>query len=112
MVEQFVSEPIVPEKGAFSTELMAIGLASLPAAFTWRNRRYVIAESIGHEKKSSPEGGRAGNEVYLRRQEFTVRLDSGEIARLYIERHARRGASRTAAKHRWFMYTITGPDLP
>lgn len=110
--EQFVSEPISPEKGTFATDLMSRGLASLPTAFTWRNRRYVIVECMNHEKVSSPEGAKAGNEVYLRRQQFTVRLNTGQIARLYFQRQARAGQSREAAKQRWFLYTITSPELP
>src|SRR5262249_14990432 len=106
--EQFISEPITPEKRAFDPGIMASGLASLPVAFVWRDRRYQIVECLEHYKHSSPEGGVEGKERYLRRQLFTVRLDSGEIARLYFERQARRGASRVAARQRWFMYSI-GP---
>jgi len=104
--EQFVSEPIQPERGSFSTELMARGLASLPAAFTWRNRRYEIVECVHHEKQSSPEGGAAGGERYLRRQVFVVRLHTGQTATLYVQRQAPRGASPRAAKRRWFLYSI------
>ena len=104
--EEFVSEPITPEPGSFTTELMARGLASLPAAFTWRNRRYQIIECISHEKQSAPEGGRAGRERYLRRQVFVVRLNSGQQATLYLERQSRRGASPRAARKRWFLYSI------
>ena len=84
---QFISEPITPEPGSFATELMTLGLASLPAAFTWRNRRYQIRECLDHCKQSSPE---AAGEIYLRRQQFTVRLDSGQQAVLYVLRRAPR----------------------
>jgi len=110
--EKFISEPITPEKGTFSPELMSSGLAALPAAFTWRNRRFVIAECISHEKISSPEGGRIGNEVYLRRQQFTVRLEGGQIAKIYIERRARPSRRPDSAKQRWFLYTMADSDLP
>jgi hypothetical protein len=102
----FVSEPIVPEAGTFAPEMMARGLASLPGAFTWRGRRYRILECLEHVKQSSPE---ATGEVYLRRQEFLVRLDSGQLARVYVQRQAPAGASRAAAKQRWFLYTIQAP---
>ena len=103
---QFISEPITPERGDFDTTLMAQGLASLPGAFTWRGRRYEISDCLEHWKESSREGGRAGGELYLRRQRFRIRLDTGEIAEIYFERQARAGASKHAAKQRWFIYTI------
>jgi hypothetical protein len=88
---------------------MATGLASLPAAFTWRNRRYEIVECLEQSKVSAPEGGVEGHERYLRRQVFLVRLHTGQAATLYLERHARRGASPGAARRRWFLYSIGPP---
>jgi hypothetical protein len=78
--QEFVSEPIVPEPGSFTTGPMATGLASLPAAFTWRNRRYEIIECLDEAKVSAPEGGVEGRERYLRRQVFSVRLHTGQAA--------------------------------
>ena len=101
--QQFVSEPITPEPGTFSAGPMAAGLASLPGAFEWRNRRYRIIECLEHGKQSTadPRG-----EVYLRRQVFVVRLDSGQLATLYVLRQPPRGASPRAARRRWFLYSI------
>lgn len=110
--EQFVSEPITPQRGSFSTEPMAAGLASLPRAFTWRNRRYEIVECIRHEKVSAPEGHTEGKERYLRRQLFLVRLNTGQTATLYVQRQARRGASPQAARRRWFLYSIQAEPRP
>jgi len=104
--EQFVSEPITPEPGSFSTELMAMGLASLPGAFVWRKRRYRILECLQHDKQSAPE---PGGELYLRRQVFSVRLDTGQRATIYVQRQPPRGASPAAARRRWFLYSI-GPE--
>jgi len=104
---EFVSEPIRPERGGFSPELMTQGLASMPSAFEWRGRRYEIVECLSHVKQSSPEAHRAGGELYLRRQEFVVRLDSGQIARIYIERQPRAGSSARSSKNRWFLFTIS-----
>ncbi len=104
--EVFISEPIEPEPGSFSTELMARGLAALPGAFTWRARRYEVVECLDHFKESAPEGGKAGGERYLRRQVFIVRLDTGQRAKLYVQRHAPRGASGRVSKQRWFLYSI------
>ena len=111
--EEFVSEPIAPEPGSFSTAPMTRGLASLPAAFTWRNRRYRIIECLLHDKRSAPEGGVEGRERHLRRQEFVVRLDTGQRATLYFERQARRGASPRSARRRWFLHSIQAePEHP
>lgn len=104
--QQFVSEPITPEAGSFSPQMMATGLAALPDAFVWRNRRYRIVECLDHRKVSAPEGGVAGKERYLTRQVFTVRLDTGQRATIYVTRQAPRGASPQAAKRRWFLYSI------
>jgi len=104
--EQFVSEPITPEPGSFSTDLMAIGLASLPGAFVWRNRRYRVLECLRHDKQSGPE---PRGEIYLRRQVFSVRLDSGQLATIYVQRQPSRGGSPAAARRRWFLYSI-GPE--
>ncbi len=107
---EFISEAIEPDRGQFSTEMMTQGLAALPRSFTWRGRRYVIAECLDHVKQSRPEGYTADGERYLRRQQFRVRLDSGQVATIYVERHARRGASHAAARKRWFLYTISATD--
>ncbi|MCP3905391.1 MAG: hypothetical protein GY715_17330 [Planctomycetes bacterium] len=104
---EFVSEPITPVVGTFTTELMTRGLAALPGAFTWRDRRYEIVECLEHSKQSSPEGYTTDGERYLRRQRFRVRLDTGQEAVIYVERQSRPGVSRKTAKKRWFLFTIT-----
>ena len=104
--QEFVSEPITPQRGAFAPQMMAAGLASPPKAFVWRNRRYEVVECLDHEKVSAPEGGVSGKERYLRRQVFRVRLDTGQTATIYVQRQAPRGASPRAAKRRWFLYSI------
>ena len=110
--EQFISEPITPEVGSFSTELMARGLAALPGAFTWRNKRYEVVACIDHFKETSTEGGNAQSDRYLRRQVFVVELDTGEIAKLYVLRQGSAGGSSRAKKQRWYLYSITGPNNP
>ncbi len=105
--EEFISEPIEPEPGSFSTELMARGLAALPGAFTWRGRRYEVVECLDHFKETSTEGASAQGDRYLRRQVFIVGLDTGQRAKLYVQRQAPAGASPRAAKRRWYLYSIT-----
>lgn len=108
-IEQFISEPITPEVGSFSTELMARGLAALPGAFKWRDTRYEIVNCIDHFKETSTESSSAQGDRYLRRQVFVVELNTGEIAKLYILRKGSGGSSK-ARKQRWFIYSITGPE--
>ncbi len=108
--QQFVSEPITPEPGSFASAPMTRGLAALPGAFTWRNRRYEIIECLSHEKQTEAEGHVAGHERYLRRQVFVVQLHTGQTATLYIQRQAPRGATPRAARQRWFLYSIQGEE--
>lgn len=110
--EQFISEPITPEVGSFSTELMARGLAALPGAFTWREKRYEVINCIDHYKETSTESSKAQSDRYLRRQVFVVELDTGEIAKLYVLRQGASGGSSQAKKQRWYLYSITGPNNP
>lgn len=108
---EFVSEPITPEAGAFDAGQISTGLASLPAAFTWRNERFEIVDCLDHVKLSSREGGQAQGESYLRKQRFTVRLNTGQIAVIDFHRQTKARSGSKAAKQRWFMYTIEdGPD--
>lgn len=106
----FVSEPIEPEAGTFDPAVMSSGLASLPASFLWRDRRYRIVDCLRHAKQSGTEGHKAGGERYLRRQVFTVVLDTGQTAEIYVERQSR-GRTTRAAKQRWYLYSIDpGPE--
>ena len=109
--EEFISEPIDPEPGSFSTELMARGLAALPGAFTWRGRRYEVVECLDHFKETSTEGSSAQGDRYLRRQVFIVLLDTGQRAQLYVQRQSSAGGSARAAKRRWYLYSIISPDI-
>jgi hypothetical protein len=61
---------------------------------------------VEQRKVSTPE---ASGERYLRRQEFVVDLDSGERATIYVQRQAGRGASGSAARQRWFLYSLEPP---
>ncbi len=109
---EFVSEPIEPEAGSFSTEMMVQGLAALPGAFTWRGNRYEIVECLSHSKLSAREGHSATGERYMRRQQFVVKLDTGQTATIYIERHAKPGrvAGGGRKRQRWYLYTL-GSDI-
>ena len=108
---EFISEPIDVPRGAFDASAMATGLAGTPRAFIWRGQEHRIAEVLARTKVTSPEGGKEGNEVYLRREAFTVRLEDGRIAEIYMQRQGpRRRANPSRPPRRWFLYTITPRD--
>ncbi len=99
---EFVSEPITPTSEAFDTRAMATGTPGLPRAFTWRERDVSILACVGQWKGTSPEGGRSGNEVYLRRHYFELRMADGSTWTVYFVRQTPKSGS---PKARWFLYT-------
>ena len=101
MSESFISEPIAPLKGPRDTAAMARGEPGLPSGFRWREEDYEILDRIDGWKTSSPEGGKAGNEVYLRRHYFVLRMSDKTLWTVYF---TRQGGSKP--KSRWFLYTI------
>lgn len=103
---EFVSEPIKPERGSFDPEMMGRGLAALPRAFTWRGTRYEVVACLDHRKVSSAEGGFAQGDVYLRRQEFVVRLNTGQRAIMYVVRSPTSAVAAKPGSPRWFLYGI------
>lgn len=99
----FVSEPIAPAGGAFDTAAMARGEPGLPNAFTWRGTTYRVAGVEARWKDTSPEGGRAGGEVYLRRHCFELRMHDGQKWVVYFVRQNPRSGNRGA---RWYLYQV------
>lgn len=100
---EFVSEPIAPVGGTADLSAMARGEPGLPNGFEWQAARFEIVERLEQWKQSSPEGGRAGNEVYLRRHYYRLRMSDGAIWVVYFARQAARSAS---PKRRWYLYTV------
>jgi Family of unknown function (DUF6504) len=99
--DEFVSEPLRPA-GPRDTAAMGRGEPGLPAAFEWRGRRFDVLSTQAAWKESSPEGRRAGNEVYLRRHCYRLRMSDGSVWSVYFTRQAPRGGS---ARQRWFLYS-------
>ena len=95
--ETFVSEAVTPEAGGFDAAAMSRGEPGLPRAFTWRGRRFEVAQVLATWKTSTRERG----ELYLRRHWFEVRASSGERMTLYCERQAK---NRNKPKARWWLY--------
>lgn len=105
---EFISEPLKPIPGTARTAAMATGAPGLPAGFTWRGQILTITAVLAEWKQSSPEGGRAGNEVYLRRHCYRLRMSDGAIWEVYFTRQTLRGGS---PRRRWFLYACTPFEL-
>ena len=103
--EQFICQPITPDKDALNTAHMSRGEPGLPARFTWRDDEYTVAEILASWKES----GKCthGSEMYLRKHWYEIRTVCGKVMKLYFERKAR---STKQAKQRWWLYTTT--DAP
>ncbi len=102
MPRQFIGERIAPVAATLDTRGMARGEPGLPREFTWRRKRYAVAEVLERWKTTSP--CRSGSpELYVRRHWFRVRAESGEEMTVYFERQPR---SAREAKSRWWLYTL------
>ncbi len=103
-MNQFISESITPGAGQFDAVAMARGEPGLPAEFEWRSRTFKIVEKQDQWKQSSPEGGRAGAEVYLRRHYYKLLMSDASVWTVYFVRQSPRSGSK---KRRWFLYAIS-----
>ena len=101
---ELISEPI--RVTSFETSAMKSGLAGAPVTFEWRGREYRVAELLDRRKFTRGDAHNPAREKYLKREYFTVALDDGSEADLYIERQPRPGASASSRKQRWFLYTL------
>lgn len=99
---ELISEPITPNAGTFDASAMARGEPGLPAGFTWRGASVAVVERLGAWKRSTREGGGAG-ELYLRRHYFKLRMSDDSIWTVYFVRQTPRSGS---PKNRWFLYTL------
>ena len=104
--EQFVSEPVTPDRGTFDLGRMAQGIAGLPEGFTWRARHIAIVRLLDEWKESEAEGHRPGNERYYRKHFFQVEGDDHVVYTLYVLRQVKEGESQ---KQRWWLYTVSRP---
>ena len=78
---------------------MSRGEPGLPRVFTWRGRRFDVAQVLSTWKTSTRERG----ELYLRRQWFEACVTTGERVTLYCERQTK---NRKSPKARWWLYKI------
>lgn len=105
-MEEFISDAIRALPGQFDTRAMGVGVPGLPVGFAWRGEERRIETRLDQWKQSSPEGGRPGNELYLRRHYFRLRMDDGAIWTVYFVRHTTAGKN---PRSRWFLYSIEPP---
>jgi hypothetical protein len=102
MPEDFISEPISPIGDARDRRAMGRGEPGLPSGFRWRDAAFTVVDRVEAWKTSSPECGKAGNEVYLRRHYYALRMSDGKLWTVYFTRQP----ISSRSKARWFLYTI------
>lgn len=100
---ELISESITPKAGTFDVSRMGRGEPGLPTGFVWQGRSVDVVEVLESWKHSSPEGGRAGGELYLRRHYFRLRMSDNGVWTVYFIRQAPRLGN---ARRRWFLYTV------
>ena len=93
-----VLEAVKPHPGSFDPRAMARGEPGVPMRFDWRGRTYVVAEVMGAERETEPEGA-PGGELYVRRHAIRVRTESGEVMVLSGTRGARGASTRWMLRH-------------
>jgi hypothetical protein len=99
---EFISEPITPMPGPFTTGDMVRGEPGLPVGFLWRHREYRIVECLAVGKKLSPSVG----DMYVRRHTFRLEMDDGSVWEVYFLRQPPKGSSSRGKANRWFLGVI------
>ena len=105
MSQEYIGENITPIAATADTASMATGAPGLPNQFTWRQKTYTITKLLKAWKESSPCRN-GGSEMYLRKHWFNVHTDQDCDMTIYFSRQSR---SKSQAKKRWWLYTITKP---
>ena len=101
--EEFICEPLKPQRGSFDPAAMSHGEPGLPASFTWRGQTYRIAGLIEKWKTSGPcHSAPHSGEMYLRRHFYRVLTDPPAVFTIYCDRQAH-NRKRPAA--RWFIFS-------
>ena len=101
MSSRHALEPIEPEPGSFDARRMARGEPGLPLRFTWRGRRYEVAEveRAWRELSAAPS---PGADRYVRRHGYDVVTTDGTRMRLVGER------GRGSRAGRWWIRRSAG----
>jgi phosphoribosylglycinamide formyltransferase-1 len=98
----FVSASIRPLEASFNADAMAHGEPGLPRTFLWNSKTLAVCRLLRSWKDNAPCRHGSG-ERYVNRHWFECELESGETARLYFERRARRGS---APALRWHLFSL------
>jgi len=92
----FVSEALVPGDGFMDTAALSAGEPPLPRTFRWRGGELDVAEIVRTWRSTNTDRG----DTYLARHWYEIRSAAGQMAVIYFDRKARRGAAR------WWLYSI------
>ena len=101
--ERFISEPVEPNRDTFDTEHMAIGEPGIPKQFTWRKKKFDIAEVL-LAWKSTGDCRSGSSEKYVRKHWYRIRTETDEIMTLYCNRNVSRYGQRS--KGGWVLYSV------
>ena len=104
MREQLISEQLRPVLAEVDARRVVLGAPLLPTRFVWRGTEYAVAEVLEEWKETGPCHHGSG-ERYVRKHWFRLRMATGEVMKVYFERHAR---SPKQLKQRWWLYTVAG----
>jgi len=102
LTERFVGERLEPETGSADTTRLAAGEPGLPRRFTWREGVLEVAGVCRTWRETGPCRHGSG-ERYVRQHWFEVATASGTVAKLYFERHSRRGLGKGS---RWWLFSL------
>lgn len=100
MTETFIGEAIVPEDTSFVVSPMTTGAPGLPQAFTWRDKKFSVAEIL-EQWKEAGDCHHGSGERYIRKHWFRIRTTDGLEMKLYFERQR-----RSSGGSRWRLYTL------
>jgi len=101
--ETFIGQAITPLDTSFATGAMAGGASGLPARFSWRGKRFAVAEVLETWKEAG-DCRHGSGERYVRKHWYRIRTDEGVVMRIYFERQARCGS-----RARWRLYSLVDP---
>lgn len=94
-MRKFVGRPLLPEGDGFVTPATG-SEPPLPRALRWQDGTIVIVAIRRAWRSTRSDRG----DSYLKRHWYEVETAAGEIATLYYDREARRGAPQ------WWLYAV------
>lgn len=99
MTNEFIGDPISPDRSTFDPDRMATGEPGLPRRFTWRGEEIEV-RSVVRAWKDTGCCRHGSGERYVRKHWFEVKTDFGTL-KIYFERKARGGAGGA----RWWLFS-------